>query len=332
MLKMGDIKQTFTSQKDILIDSSEEVPQASSDIIINNKYLKYNGDEFYGFNVENILDKLDSGYYKFTYNQQYGNGLVKTNINTDELFELPFKESVEILKDIKQFWNSKEIYKKYNYIHKRGILLYGKQGNGKTSIINLLIKDVIENYNGIVLSINTPDDLYMFKDVVPRLIKTIEPNRPIICTIEDLNSMINHHGHSVKSTFLNILDGTLQINNIIYVATTNYVEELEENIKNRPSRFDRRYEIGLPDYNVRKAYLEYKINNEDQKDVNINKIAKDTKNFSIAHLKEFVISHFIFRNSYEESINRMKEFIDVKNNLKTKQDSSGNSGFQLKSN
>jgi SpoVK/Ycf46/Vps4 family AAA+-type ATPase len=290
------------------------------------KYVKVEGDKYFGYSVTNTVETIPAGFYKFTSSQQLGVGIVKSNVNLDELFELPFKESKAIIEDIKKFWNSKDKYIEYNYTHKRGILLYGKPGNGKTSIINLLTLELINKHNGIVFSINTPDDLHDFKQFVPTILRNIEPDRPIICTIEDIDSILSNYGHATKSSFLNLLDGSSQVTNIVYIATTNYPDQLEENITNRPSRFDRRYEIGLPDEEVRKVYIQSKIKSEDLENINIDYWVEQTEGFSISHIKELIISVVIFGNDLEESLNLMREFIDVKN-LKTKQ---GNKKIGLK--
>jgi SpoVK/Ycf46/Vps4 family AAA+-type ATPase len=282
------------------------------------KYLKIEGDKYFGYAVTNTVDTIPAGFYKFTRSDRFGLGIVKSNVNLDELFQLPFKESNAIIEDIKKFWNSKDKYEEYNYTHKRGILLYGKPGNGKTSIINLLTLELINKHNGIVFSINSPDDLYDFKEFVPTILRNIEPNRPIICTIEDIDSILSNYGHATKSTFLNILDGSAQTTNIVYIATTNYPEQLEENITNRPSRFDRRYEIGLPDDNVRRVYIQNKVKQEDLEKMDLEYWVEQTEGFSISHLKELIISVVIFGNDLEESLNLMREFVDTKN-LKTKQ-------------
>lgn len=276
------------------------------------KYIKIDGDKYFGYSVTNTVNELPAGFYKFTNSQQLGLGVTRIDINTDELFELPFKESEAIIKDIKKFWESKEKYKEYNYAHKRGILLYGKPGNGKTSIINLLTLELINKHNGIVFSINTPDDLHDFKEFVPTILKNVEPERPIICTIEDIDSILSNYGHATKSSFLNLLDGSSQVSNIVYIATTNYPEQLEENITNRPSRFDRRYEISLPDDVVRKSYIENKVNKDDLKTIDIEYWVKNTEGFSISHIKELIISVIIFGNDFEESLEMMRKFIDVK--------------------
>jgi len=292
------------------IEQSEDNSKHKTDY---SKYVKIDGDKFFGYSVTNTVNIIPSGFYKFTNNDQLGVGIIKSNINIDELFELPFKESDLIIKDIQKFWDSKEKYKEYNYTHKRGILLYGKPGNGKTSIINLLTLELVNKHNGIVFSINTPDDLQDFKDFIPNILRNIEPERPIICTIEDIDSILSNYGHSTKSSFLNLLDGTSQVTNIVYIATTNYPEQLEENITNRPSRFDRRYEISLPDENVRKAYITKKVKEKDLNKIDIEMWVKETEGFSISHLKELIISVVIFGNDFNESLEIMREFVDSKN-------------------
>lgn len=315
--KIRHKSQIFINENNFDDDVYEDNSKHKTDY---SKYIKIDGDKFFGYSVTNTVDSIPAGFYKFTSSQQLGIGIVKSNINIDELFELPFKESELIIKDIQKFWNSKEKYKEYNYTHKRGILLYGKPGNGKTSIINLLTLELVNKYNGIVFSINTPDDLHGFKEFVPNILRNIEPDRPIICTIEDIDSILSNYGHSTKSSFLNLLDGSSQVTNIVYVATTNNPEELEENITNRPSRFDRRYEISLPDENVRRVYITKKVKEDDLKNIDVDLWVKETEGFSISHLKELIISVIIFGNDFQESLNVMREFVDSKF-LKTKQGS-----------
>ena len=76
-------------------------------------------------------------------------------------------------------------------------------------------------------------------------LREIEPDRKIILILEDIDNFINVD-KALLTKLLQILDGSNKLDNIITIATTNYQEKLEERIANRPSRFDRRYEIGLP--------------------------------------------------------------------------------------
>src|SRR5205085_931695 len=118
----------------------------------------------------------------------------------------------------------------------------------------------------------------------------IENDRPVVILMEDIEAIIEEYG---ESEILNILDGINSIDNVVYLATTNYPDKLLGRVTNRPSRFDRVFELKNPDSGVRKVYLENLVNRHKDKveeDINIDKWVGDTATLSIAHLKELFIS------------------------------------------
>lgn len=284
------------------------------------------GDKF--IPIEPTTNKLPKGFYNIQWNdilQKYV--LCKRNIILEDLYILPDDNYISILNDIQTFWKSKPIYKKYNYVYKRGILLYGKPGCGKTSLINLLAKDLIDNYNGIIINIKDDTDLYHFDEVIYTL-REIEPNLKIIVILEDIDNFLDDKDKELQTKLLNILDGNMQCNNIVILATTNYPEQLEERISNRPSRFDHAYEITLPNDKIRKFYIETKLSKEDLKTIDINKWIKNTNEFTIDHLKELILSVFVLGYDFNISLERIKTMLYNKH-IKIK---TGNSipGFKSK--
>lgn len=248
--------------------------------------------------------QLPSGLYEFEWNNKAGDWCVmRQAINTDELYELPTLEIGEILKDIKLFWKKAELYKSYKLMHKRGILLYGDPGCGKSGILQLCMKHIINELSGVVINIKNEESIKAYVEVIPRL-RQIEPNRPLVVIIEDIDSIAGESNYST-SVLLNILDGIKQIENVVYIATTNYPEKLEERITNRPSRFDRRYYVAPPSREVRKSYLENKIG-DNKIDINIEKWLDDTDDLSMSHLKELFISVILLDNKYENAIEHLK--------------------------
>ena len=135
------------------------------------------------------------------------------------------------------------------------------------------------------------------------LLRSMEPDRPILAIIEDLDSFLNYN--STKE-FLNILDGNNQIDNVVYLATTNYIDRIEDRIKNRPSRFDRKYKIDYPNDDVRKFYFEKKLKPADLKKYDINKFVADTKGMSFAHLKELICSVVVMDANYEKTLAELR--------------------------
>jgi predicted AAA+ superfamily ATPase len=248
--------------------------------------------------------QLPAGLYEFEWNNRANEWCVmKQAINTDELYELPTVEIGEILSDIKSFWKKSDLYKSYKLMHKRGILLYGDPGCGKSGILQLCMMHIIKELSGVVINIKNEDSIKAYVEMVPKL-RQIEPERPLVVIIEDIDSVAGDSNYST-SVLLNILDGIKQIENVVYIATTNYPEKLEERITNRPSRFDRRYYVAPPSREVRKSYLENKIGNNET-EIDIEKWLDDTEDLSMSHLKELFISVVLLDNKYENAIEHLK--------------------------
>lgn len=234
--------------------------------------------------------------------------LSKQELNMDELYELPSPEIESILKDIKLFWKKREDYRRYNFVHKRGILLYGNPGCGKSGIIQLCVKSLIDEENGIVINIKESEDFKYFTEFVPT-IRAIEPERPLIVILEDIDSLAGEDQYSTTK-LLNILDGVKQIENVVYIATTNYPEKLQERITNRPSRFDRRYEVQMPSPEIRRSYITNKLSFEDLESIDMERWIEVTDGMSLSHLKELIISVIVMGKDFEESLGNLSEMKD----------------------
>lgn len=248
------------------------------------------------------VSRLEAGLYEAAWNSQAQDyAFMRQAINTDELYELPTKEIQEILKDIKSFWNKADLYKKYRLMHKRGILLYGDPGCGKSGILQLCMMNIIKDLSGIVINLKDEDSVKAYVETISKF-RQIEPERPLIVIIEDIDGMAGDNNY-VNSILLNVLDGVKQIENVVYIATTNYPEKLAERITNRPSRFDRRYYIAPPTNEVRKSYLQNKCKGLD---IDIDKWVKDTEGMSMSHLKELFISVILLDVKYQDAIDHLQ--------------------------
>jgi SpoVK/Ycf46/Vps4 family AAA+-type ATPase len=122
----------------------------------------------------------------------------------------------------------------------------------------------------------------------------------------------------------------------VFLATTNYPADLGERIMNRPSRFDKRFKIGFPTAEARQLYFEYLIQNNEKDDesvpdsvkdmkIDIKQWVKDTKGFSVSHLKELFIAVVILGDSYEEAVETLQTMMDVGSNVEKEE--SGGVGF-----
>lgn len=267
-------------------------------VLPNNTYVPTN----------NIITKsnLPSGKYQIGYDsQQQRYSFIKKNINLDELLKLPVPAFNSILSDMEFFWKNPNKFKEYKYTHKRGILLHGEAGCGKTSLCSLLSDMIVNEMNGVVFSIDDSTDLDLYIGSMSTVFRTIEPNTPVLTLMEDLDGLVIDPRS--ESRLLNLLDGVNQLNNVVYIGCTNYPENLKGRILNRPSRFDKRYYVGLPDENVRRYYLENKINKKDLDNFDLDKLVNDTYGLTIAHLGELIKGIFIFGKDRDEVIKELKD-------------------------
>jgi predicted AAA+ superfamily ATPase len=266
------------------------------------------------------IQQVPAGIYEVVWNSSLSNfTLKKQPFKTDELYHLPSPEITDILTDINNFWERQHKYKQYNFIHKRGILMYGDPGCGKSGIIQLISQKLIER-NGIVINVKDQEDLESFSSFIGTFRK-VEPNRFIVVILEDIDSIAGESGYQT-SKLLNILDGVKQIEGVVYIATTNYPEKLQERITNRPSRFDRRYKVELPNADIRRTYIKNKLTDNDLSGINIEEWVEKTEGMSLSHLKEVVISVIVMGRTFEETIINL-EGLSEKPRIK----GSGNVGF-----
>lgn len=243
------------------------------------------------------VDKLPPGYYHILTSQDKGLYFSRQYTRTDNLLRFPDTNSDKILEEIKLFWTKGDRFAEHRLPHKRGILLWGPPGSGKTCCISLLVDDVIAR-GGIALRFDHPP---LFESGL-RVLRLIQPQTPVVAIMEDIDDMIQRLG---ETEILNILDGITSNEKIVYLASTNYPERLGPRIINRPSRFDKRFKIGLPGRASRTMYLE----SLGLKPVP-EKWLDDTEDFSLAHLKELFVAVKILDNSYDEALRTLRNMQD----------------------
>lgn len=252
------------------------------------------------------LETIPSGVYRCYFEHDRIIFELQRENTTDAL--LPFEDTIaqDLLKKIQQFWNSRDVFNTFEFLFKRGILLYGPPGSGKTAAISLVVSDVISKHNGIVIYSDNP---YPLVSGLPELRK-IESTRPVICVFEDIDNILHEYGPGGEQRLLSILDGEANTSNIVFIATTNHIEDLPERIHDRPSRFDEKIFVGFPSRNMRAIFIKHKVPDIDQ--TTLETWAEDTDGLSIAHIKELILSVLCLQQDYQETLSRLKSMKYVK--------------------
>ena len=267
--------------------------------------------------IGDTCTSIPKGLFAIDYSQQTGFFFKELKNDLDTIIDLPDSESEKLIKEISEFTTMKESFKTHGFLYKRGILLWGPPGSGKTVTIQQLIRLFTQTIDGIAVMCGDPSLLLGGL----RDFRKIEPERQVLVIIEDIDSMIDIHG---ESDFLGMLDGEAQLQNVVYVATTNYPERLDNRFKDRPSRFDTIRKIDMPTEIARRKYLEVKLPDVDAETLEY--YVANSKDFSIAYLREIIVLTECFGLSREDAFERLNF---MRKNLpdSTKINGRGNFGF-----
>lgn len=161
----------------------------------------------------------------------------------DDLF-MPNELKQEIKSLVENFLASKEFYAKNKIPWKRGLIFYGVPGCGKSSLIRTIIS--MYDFKPVCLAAGATND------DVQEAFSYAESQSPALLFFEDLDSLLDRID---VSAFLNLMDGIEAKNGLFVIATANEIRKLKTNITDRPSRFDRKFEISAPTSEMAYIYL-----------------------------------------------------------------------------
>ncbi|OCF31018.1 hypothetical protein I316_07289 [Kwoniella heveanensis BCC8398] len=198
----------------------------------------------------------------------------------DVVLDERFKKALQ--SDYRSFYRSEKTYKDLGVPWKRGLILLGPPGNGKTISLKALMKEV-------AVPTLYVKSFHCIKEVFDRA----RAEAPCVLILEDLDSLITDIN---RSFFLNQVDGLEDNDGLLIIGTTNHVERLDPALSSRPSRFDRKYTFPNPSRSQRRDYAIWwqdKLSTNDEIDFPdklLDEFADRTGNFSFAYMKEAFIS------------------------------------------
>lgn len=261
-------------------------------------YTSFNqhNDTFVANTNRTELKHLPPGAYGIDYDANTGLlyfRLIK--MNYDQLIDLPSPEYEHVMKEVNVFLNAdtKAKFKEYGFLYKRSFLLHGTHGTGKTCIVNRVGEKVIEN-GGIILF--NPDVNLL--SMAFKVLDDIQPGHTTMVIFEEFEELLQFN----EGELLSILDGEIQKDNIMYLATTNHYNKIPDRLK-RPGRFATILEVKFPNLEARTVYLTQKLISATVDE--INEWAKQSDGLSIDELKETVLSVKCLNNPLDETIHRI---------------------------
>ncbi|AJV12037.1 BMC_2a_G0012440.mRNA.1.CDS.1 [Saccharomyces cerevisiae] len=164
-----------------------------------------------------------------------------------------------ILDDVYDFMKNGKWYSDRGIPYRRGYLLYGPPGSGKTSFIQALAGEL--DYNICILNLSENN---LTDDRLNHLMNNM-PERSMLL-LEDIDAAFNKrsqtgeqgfHSSVTFSGLLNALDGVTSSEETITFMTTNHPEKLDAAIM-RPGRIDYKVFVGnATPYQVEKMFMKF---------------------------------------------------------------------------
>lgn len=230
---------------------------------------------------------------------------------TDELIHSSDPREVQLREEVATFFRSGHLYAKHGFTHRRGVLLHGPAGSGKSCLLRSFCQDHIASGGHVIIQDrDEPSTIWQ----MTRMIQNAHPGSKVIVVIEELEEFVSQRG---EHGLLALLDGERALEGALIVATTNYPEKLNKRIINRPRRFDRVLFVGMPGADVRREYFRKKLFIDEAE---LEEWTAISEGFSFAAMADLVISTKCLGIPLQKAASSIRAMVDATPNSDWQED------------
>lgn len=164
---------------------------------------------------------------------------------------LPPALKTDLLTWLDRFWALRDRAQAHHLPLRRGLLLVGEPGTGKTQFI----RHLLWRYPHIPAHLYIPARATTGDPFGDMLRAVRQSPEGAIVILEDIDRLADS-GTVTTEYLLNCLDGLLEVERpVLWIATANDPTRLESNLLRRPGRFDRTTIFPLPDEDMRRMMI-----------------------------------------------------------------------------
>jgi len=222
----------------------------------------------------------------------------KKQYTWDDIF-LPENVKNSIKLNVEGFLSQSENLKKLGAKRRRGIILAGPPGTGK-SLVGKVLSDTLGKVSFMWVSPRHIEKPGSFESILS-LARFLSPTVLFFEDIDLYAENRHHNGWMGLGELMNQLDGASENQNIVTIATTNQLEVIEKALRNRPGRFDRVIELEAMEESCRQKFITKLLDKSRVSPDNIKYITRKTEGYTGAQVEELVNTMFMIRLDSDES-------------------------------
>lgn len=229
----------------------------------------------------------ENNYYKGKKIDAKGKFLNVSSYSWDDIILEPEAKD-NIFDDVVGFLNHEALYQINGLPFKRGLVLYGKPGCGKTLLGKVVANQVASSFIWITAAQASSASF------IRSLFELAREIAPCILFFEDIDMYTVDRGYgafnSMVGEMLAQMDGMEENNGLIIIATTNRLDVIEKALAERPSRFDRRYSLDYLSPETTELMVSRKLGNAVLQNVTVPEIGKMVFGLNGCFIQEVIVS------------------------------------------
>lgn len=242
-----------------------------------------------------LPDTLEAGLYQFRETNYELVFSSETFPSQDDYVSLG-NNAHRLEEDMRRFFGGKNVFRNMGMACHRGCLMYGPPGNGKTRSLLRAARQCAQAYDTLIFYVSSSlknkfDEVGRFGDCFA--------DRPTVLILEE----VTEHQQYQQAKLLSLLDGESTWKNNYTIATTNYPNELEENLVDRPGRFDLVLPVDPPDREDRRRYLAAQLGEQAVSE----ELIDATDGYSVAYLRELIVRSRLYEEPLEDAYRDLED-------------------------
>ena len=192
---------------------------------------------------------------------------------------------------VEGFLRNREVLRSHGVKARRGLILSGPPGTGKT-LLGKVLADTLEGASFMWVSPRHVQNPASFQEIL----EVARFTAPTVVFLEDLDLFGEEReggGGMCLGELMNQLDGAVDNEDLVTIATTNRLDVIEKALRNRPGRFDRVIEMNEMDEMCRRKLLARLLAKAEVSPEDMSYLVEATREYTGAQVQELANTLYI---------------------------------------